>query len=123
MRYSGHGGGVPVDIDAEYNSFMRRYAVAPAEDLAILREQGQTLAQRLRSAAIDLSCNKATEFSPLIDEYILMAAKVAFLAYGAGTAGLEPYEQDLYYYRNFDPPSHIVGEYEEFKKEQQAGSP
>jgi hypothetical protein len=116
MRYSSHGGGVPVDIDAEYNSFMRRYAVAPAENLAILREEGQALAQRLRSAAIDLSYNKATEFSPLIEEYILMAAKVAFLVYGAGAAGLEPYEQDVYYYKNFDPPSYIVGEYEDFKK-------
>jgi len=111
---------VLVDIDAEYNSFMRRYAVAPAEDFANLREQGQALAQRLRSAAIDLSYNKATEFSPLIPQYILMAAKVALLAHGAGAAGLRPYEQDVYYYDNFDPPSYIVGEYEDFKKGQQA---
>jgi hypothetical protein len=111
---------VLVDIDAEYNSFMRRYAVAPAEDFANLREQGQALAQRLRSAAIDLSHNKATEFSPLIPQYILMAAKVALLAYGAGAAGLRPYEQDVYYYNNFDPPSYIVAEYEDFKKGQQA---
>jgi hypothetical protein len=123
MRYSCHRGGVPVDIDAEYNSFMRRYASAPAEDLAILREQGQVLARRLKSAAIDLSHNRATEFSPLIEEYILMAAKVAYLVYGAGAAGLEPYEQGVYYYKNFDPPSYIVGEYEDFKKGQQAGPP
>jgi hypothetical protein len=49
-----------------------------------------------------------------------MAAKVALLAHGAGAAGLRPYEQDVYYYDNFDPPSYIVGEYEYFKKGQQA---
>jgi hypothetical protein len=112
---------VLVNVDAEYHSFMRRYEGASAEDLAILREQGQALAQRLRSAAIDLSSNKATEFSPLIQEYILMAAKVAFLAYDGSAAGLRPYEQDVYYYKNFDPPSYIVGEYEAFKKGRQAG--
>jgi hypothetical protein len=111
---------VLVSIDAEYNSFMLRYEVASAEDLAILREEGQALAARLRSAAIDLSSSKATEFSPRIEEYILMAAKVAFLAYGAGAAGLRPYEQDVYYYRNFDPPSYIVSEYERFKRGQQS---
>jgi hypothetical protein len=37
-----------------------------------------------------------------------MAAKVAFLAYGEGAADLKPYEQNVYYYRNFDPPSYIV---------------
>ena len=108
-----------VDIDAEYNSFMRRYAVTSAEDLAVLREQGKVLAQRLRSAAIDLSSSKATEFSPRIDEYILMAAKVALLAYGAGAPGLRLYEEDVYYYSNFDPPGYIVGEYERFKNGQQ----
>jgi hypothetical protein len=110
---------VLVNIDAEYDSFMRRYEVASAEDLAILRGEGQALAARLRSAAIDLSSSKATEFSPRIEEYILMAAKVAFLAYGAGAAGLRPYERDVYYYRDFDPPSYIVSEYERFKRGQQ----
>jgi hypothetical protein len=109
-----------VGVDAEYNNFIRRYEVASVEDRAILREEGQALAQRLRSAAIDLSSSKATEFSPLIEEYILMAAKVALLAYGAGSAGLEPYEQDVYYYTNFDPPSYIVGEYEHFKEDQRS---
>ena len=108
-----------MDIDAEYYAFMRRYEVAAAEDLAVLREQGRALAPRLRSAAIDLGSSKATEFSPLIEEYILMAAKVALLAHGAGAPGLEPYERDVYYYENFDPPGYIVGEYEHFKKGQQ----
>jgi hypothetical protein len=108
-----------VNVETEYNSFMRRHEVASAEDLAVLREQGRNLAQRLRSAAIDLSSSKATEFSPLIEEYILMAAKVALQAYGASAPELRPYEQDVYYYRNFDPPGYIVGEYERFKKGQQ----
>jgi hypothetical protein len=111
-----------VNIDAEYEGFMRRYEAASAENLAVLREQGQSLAQRLRSAAIDLSSNKATEFSPLVQEYILMAAKVAFLSHGVGALGLEPYEHDVYYYKNFDPPSYIVGEYEVFKKRHQTGA-
>jgi hypothetical protein len=111
---------VLVNIDAEYDSFMRRYAVASVEDPATTREEGRALAQRLRSAAIDLSSSKATEFSPRIEEYILRAAKVAFLVYGAGAAGLSPYEQDVYYYGNFDPPSYIVNEYERFKRGQQS---
>jgi hypothetical protein len=97
-----------VSIDAQYNSFMRRYKAAPEQDGVAILEQGQALAQRLRGAAIDLSYSKATEFSPLIEKYFLMADKVAFLAYGEGAADLKPYEQNVYYYRNFDPPSYIV---------------
>ena len=33
---------------------MRRHEIDSAEDLAVLREQGRDLAQRLRSVAIDL---------------------------------------------------------------------
>ena len=109
-----------MSIDAEYNSFMRRYKAASEQDGVAILGQGQALAQRLRSAAVDLSYSKATEFSPLIEKYFLMAAKVAFLAYGEGAADLKPYEQDVYYYRNFDPPSYIVCEYEDFKRSQQS---
>jgi hypothetical protein len=51
-----------VSIDAQYNSFMRRYKAAPEQDGVAILEQGQALAQRLRGAAIDLSYSKATEF-------------------------------------------------------------
>jgi hypothetical protein len=109
-----------VRIDAQYSSFMRLNKAVTEQDGVAILEQGQALAQRLRSAAIDFSYSKATEFSPLIEKYFLMAAKVAFLAYGEGAADLKPYEPDVYYYRNFDPPSYIVWEYEDFKRSQQS---
>ena len=76
---------------------------------------GAELAARLRSKAIDLQYNKATEFSQDIELLIVAAAKVALVTFGAGTGELEPYERDVYYYRAFTPPAPIVAEYDAFK--------
>lgn len=78
---------------------------------------GGALANRLRSKAIDLQYNKATEFSPDIEKMILLAAKVALLTFGPRAAEVELYERDVYYYKAFTPPSPIVAEYDVFKGE------
>lgn len=79
-------------------------------------EQGKLLAGRLHSAAVDLCCNKATEFSPDITKFFLLAAKVALLAYGPDASELERFERDVFYYQAIKPPRRtIVDEYERFK--------
>lgn len=76
---------------------------------------GAELASRLRSKAVDLQYNKATEFSPDIEKFILLAAKVALLTFGPRAAELAPYERDVYYYKAFAPLVPIIAEYDIFK--------
>jgi hypothetical protein len=75
---------------------------------------GADLASRLRSGAIGLGSNKATEFSPDNQKLALLAAKVALLTFGRHSAKLEPFERDVYYYNAF--PSVTIGsQYDAFK--------
>jgi hypothetical protein len=96
---------------AEGDNFIR---VAPTQGQES-RRSGADLAARLRSKAIDLSYNKATEFSKDIPQLHLMAAKVAFIAFGPAAPELAQYEKDVFYYKNFNPPNPIVEQYEQFK--------
>jgi hypothetical protein len=80
------------------------------------RSFGGELAGRLRSKAMDLGSNKATEFSEVIQTLILSAAKVAVLTFGTASPEIAIYERDIYYYRAF-PGSHAyVDEYDAFKR-------
>lgn len=81
------------------------------------REAGQKLAWQLRSAAIGLASDKATEFSPEIEKLTLLAAKVACLAFEPKAPELVgTFERDVDYYAGLRPPSWIVGAYRAFKK-------
>lgn len=104
------------NVQAAGERFLSEYAKADSPGRSILRQKGQKLARQLHSAAIDLSHSKVTEFSPDIPALFLLAAKVAYLTYGAGAPELEPFERDVYYYANFTPPDPIVAAYETFKK-------
>jgi hypothetical protein len=74
---------------------------------------GADLARLLRSAAIGLGSNKATEFSPDNERLVLLAAKVALLTFGPHSSELQQFERDVYYYNAF--PSVTIGsQYESF---------
>ncbi|MGE0238003.1 MAG: hypothetical protein AB7F09_00875 [Parvibaculaceae bacterium] len=107
------------DIAAEGERFLLEFGAAGLAARDGLRPRGQELARRLHSAAIDLSSRKATEFSSDIPKLFLLAAKVAWLAFGAGAGELEPFERDVYYYGKFSPPHPIVAAYDAFKRIEQ----
>jgi hypothetical protein len=81
-----------------------------------MRAEGAALANRLRRAAIDLAMSKATEFSPQIPLYHLLAAKVALLAHWPDSGALHGFEQDIGYYRCFESTLDLVEEYERFRE-------
>jgi hypothetical protein len=103
-----------MSLEKEYEQFVERFLSFAVTERPALLESGKDLAIRLNSASVSLCYNKATEFSPDIERFFLYAAKVAFLTYGKGTPALEPFEKDVFYYKNFNPPSHIMAEYESF---------
>lgn len=104
------------DIKAEGERFLADHAKADSAVRIALRPKGQKLALRLRSAAVDLSYDKATEFSPDIQPLFLLAAKIAYLTFGARARELEPFEREISYYAKLTPPSPIVAAYEAFKR-------
>jgi len=101
-------------LDDEYKQFVERFLSSTAAEQSVLLDGGKELANRLHEAGVALCYNKATEFSPDIERFFLYAAEVAFLVYGKGSPALAPFEKDVFYYKNFDPPSYIVAEYESF---------
>ena len=101
----------------EGESFLHRFRAAQAEQRDALRAEGRQLAERVRRAAINLSYSKATEFSPEIPKLFLLTAMIAVVAYGADSPELEPYEREVYYYKNFDPNEPMVAEYERFRRD------
>lgn len=104
------------DVKAAGERFLSEYREADSQLHGILRQKGRKLALELRSAAIALGMNKATEFSPDIPTLILLAAKVAWLSFDEGASEIEPFERDVNYYANFTPPHPIVADYAAFKK-------
>jgi len=104
------------DIEAEGERFLKEFSPAGEAARSTLRPKGQELAQRIHSAAVHLSMGKATEFSPDIPKLFLLAAKVAFLAFGRGARELEPFERDVRYYASFHPPDPIVAAYDAFMR-------
>lgn len=100
-----------MNLIVEARQFLQR-----ASEPTPFLEGGAELAARLQSEAIVLSYSKESEFSPDIEMYILLAAKVALLTFGAGAVQLDQYERSVYYYNAFVPPGPIVAEYEAFKR-------
>ncbi len=81
-----------------------------------MRAEGADLANRLQREAIGLAYSKATEFSPKIPLYHLLAAKVALLAHWPDNNALDVFEKDIYYYRGFESNLDLVEEYERFRE-------
>ena len=77
---------------------------------------GAELARRLRSKAMALGSNKATEFSDDIQMLIMSAAKVALVTFGTASPEINIYEQDVYYYRAFPSCRARVDEYDAFRR-------
>ena len=103
-----------MNLEKEYEQFLERFLSLNPGKRTALFERGINLANRLRSASISMCYNKATEFSPDIERYFLYAANLAFLIYGKGSPDLEPFEKEVFYYKNFKPPRKIIAEYESF---------
>lgn len=104
-----------VDLEERAKLFLSEYVLCPAEYRDGLKDEGEEIAQMLHREAIGFCMNKATEFSPKIELYLLFSAKIAYLIFGPQSSQLAVYEKDVYYYKNFDPPSWIVKDYDEFK--------
>lgn len=114
--------GEPESIEAlisEGTEFIRRFESGDAHHGdAALAAGGVALANRLRSGAIGLTYDKATEFSPAIPRLHLLAVQVALLAFGSeGSSAIDLalFEKDVFYYGSFTPEHPIVAEYREFK--------
>ena len=106
-----------LDLPTACRQFITRFLAANRAERASLVAEGQDLADRLRSAAMALCYNQATEFSPTIERLFLGAAQVACLVYEPGSPALAAFERDVFYYAHFDPPGEIVAEYERFRAE------
>lgn len=78
---------------------------------------GADLAGKILSDAITLGSNKATEYSPEIQDLQLLAAKIALIVYGAESPNIERYEEEIMYYKVFTPVHSVVAKYEQFKRE------
>ena len=103
------------NLITEARIYLAGYTAASVQARSPLQIVGVELARQLRSKAIDLSCNKATEFSPDILTLHLLAAKVALDAHGTAPPELEVYERDIAYYKNFEQTRAAAEEYDAFK--------
>ena len=81
-----------------------------------LLKSGELLATKLRERAIDLSHDRATEFSPDIELLHFIAAKVAFLVFGKDSVAGEVYEKDASYYLAFPSSASRSADYLDFKQ-------
>ena len=104
------------DLERQAARFISRFLVSEQPTRDTMRAEGAALANRLRQAAMDLAMSRATEFSPQIPRYHLLAAKVALLAHGPDSSALHSFEQDIRYYRGFESALDLVEEYEAFRE-------
>jgi len=74
----------PTELELQTEGFISRFLGSNHQTRDKMRAEGRALADRLRREAIDLAMSKATEFSPKISLYFLLAAKAALLAYWPG---------------------------------------
>ena len=103
------------DLISEARIYLANHTAASEQARRPLKTAGVEFARQLRSKAIDLSCNKGTEFSPDILTLHLLAAKVALVAHGAKSPELAVYERDIAYYKNFEQTRAAAEEYDNFK--------
>lgn len=103
------------DLESLGVEFVARWEAAGEAQRGAMRAEGVELADRLRREAIDLAQSRATEFSPRIPRYHLLAAQVALLAHRPGSQALDVYERDFRYYRIFESTQALVDDYEQFR--------
>jgi len=99
----------------EAKAFIADLQAASGDQRYERQTEGSSLAAKLREQAIDLSFNKATEFSADIPILHLLAAKVALCAFGKYSSRLDVFEKDIAYYKNFPTTQKFFDEYEHFK--------
>lgn len=104
------------DLERQGAAFISRFLVSGERERKAARSEGTALAEQLQHAAMDLAYSKATEFSPLIRRYHLLAAKVALLVHWPDLEALRMFERDILYYRNFESTQWLVDEYQQFRE-------
>ncbi len=97
-------------------SFIDRFLAANDQTRNAMRTEGAALADRLHLEAVDLSMARATEFSPEIPLYELLAAKVALLVYWPDVGALRRFERQVFYYRIFASTRYLVEDYQRFRE-------
>jgi hypothetical protein len=102
-------------LHREGEGWLTRFAGAGEKDRETMKAEGDELALRLVDRARDLGSSKATEFSPWILRFTLLAAKVALLARWPEEERLWPFERGIRYYRAFESSQPAVDEYERFR--------
>lgn len=106
----------PTELGQQVLDFLSRYRAADAAEREALKTEAAALAERLRTQAMDLSMVRATEFSPDIPRYVLLAAEIALLAYGPDAPELRPYEEAIHYYRDYPATQALVEAYERYRE-------
>jgi len=104
------------ELELEGANFISRFLVSNEQMRDAMRAEGADLARRLRQKAVDLAMSKATEFSPKVPLYHLLAAKVALLAHWPDSKALKVFEDDIRYYRIFESTRALVDDYERFRE-------
>jgi hypothetical protein len=107
------------DIIAEAEGWLDKAVQADRSRLNAGRLQTFDLPSRLDSIAYDMSCSKALEFNSEIPALIMLAAKVALLAFDNGSQEIERREKAFYYYRAFKSTVPLVEDYDAFKRQHQ----
>ena len=102
-------------LELEGTAFISRFLAAGEKERAELKAAGVQLADRLSRRAIDLSYAKATEFSPKISLYFLLAAKVALLTHWPDSEAVAPFERPIRNYANYASTRLLGEEYESFR--------
>jgi hypothetical protein len=83
------------ELEREATVFIERFRAVRASERATAKREGTALASHLRTKAIDLCHNKATEVSPEIERLFELAAKVALLAQWPDEEALAQFERDV----------------------------
>ena len=105
------------ELEREGTAFIEFFHTAKAHGRAIAKSAGAALASRLRTRAIDLCHDKATEFSPDVGLFFELAAKVALLAHWPDEQALAQFERDVGYSDAVEPRSKHAREYKRFRQE------
>ena len=85
------------ELEQEGAIFFEHFRAARAYARTAAKSEGAALASRLRTRAIDLCHNKATEFNHAIRLLFERAAKVALLAHWPDEEALTLFERDVAY--------------------------
>lgn len=103
------------DLEDEAHLFLSRFAGSAAASRPAMKQEGADLASRLVHGAMDLGYSKATEFSPRIQRYQLLAAKVGLLVHWPDEQAFARYERGVFYYRSQESARGLVDEYTTFR--------